>query len=280
MHAWMDNLMPGRAPAHVGGSVEGPIASISQDYDDDDLGVRIRTEAGAADLIDILGFPGPATPDPSIDLRRRDRQMMGASNLVLGCSEFAVDWTFGTTSADPSNPNTGSVHWYGPETACGFYEYGGLPGADDCTVRLGTVVRYQDVNGAGNAVTGVLEKGYPITDRLVYGFKAADPTYRDAVQDPPVYPLSVSSFFGTIDPTYSTEPGRNLVPGEPGNSRLVLAPTGIDPATGEINNTPAERAWRWPRMVRIRVTIADPIEKGVEATFEYVFSIPDNEPRS
>jgi hypothetical protein len=281
MHAWMDNLMPGRASTHVGGNVEGVIATINQDYDDEDRGVRIRTEAGAADLLDILGQPAPATPDATIDLRRRDRQMMGASNLVVGCPEFVVDYTFGTTSADDTNPATGSIHWYGPETACGFYEYGGPPGADDCSVRLGTPVLYRNVNGAGNAVTPILQDGYPITDRMVYGFHAAADQYRNAADDPPFYPLSVSSFFGTIDPTYSTQPGRNIL-GGPGESVLVLTPTLVDPQTGEVtpNNTPAERAWRWPRMVRIRVTIADPIEKGVEATFEYVFSIPDNEPRS
>lgn len=287
MHAWMDNLMPGRAMAHVGGSVEGPIAGLNQDYDDVDRGVRIRTEAGAADLLDILSIPAPATPDPTIDARRRDRQTMGAFNLAIGCSEFVVDWTFGTTSADPNNPNTGTVHWYGPETACGFYEYDGQNGADDCNVRLGSTVAFRSFTAAGVA-TQVQRGSYPITDRLVYGFRAADPQYRDPGQNPPVFPLSVSSFFGTIDPTYAAAPvgagGVGLsLEGGPGigqRSILVTDPTYLDPLTGNtvLNTTPAERPWSWPRMVRIRVTIADPIEKGVESTFEYVFNVPAVEP--
>ncbi len=289
MHAWLDNLMPGRAVAHVGGSVEGPINGLDQDYDDVDRGVRIRTEAGAADLLDILGLPAPAAPDPTIDARRRDRQAMGTSNLVVGCSEFVVDWTLGTASADPGNPNTGTVHWYGPETACGFYEYDGQSGADDCNVRLGSTVAFRNFSGNG-AASEVQLGGYPITDRLVYGFKAADPQYRNPAQNPPVFPLSVSSFFGTIDPTYSVAPvgaggvGLRIDAGPGGGSQrsvLVTEPTFNDPVTGAtvINTTPAERSWRWPRMVRIRVTIADPIEKGVEATFEYVFNVPEVEPR-
>lgn len=283
MHAWMDNLMPGRASTHVGGPVEGPILGSSKEYADEDRGVRTRTEGGAADLLDILSIAPPATGDRTIDLRRRDRQVMGAFNLVAGCSELAIDWTFGTSSADPSNPNTGTVHWYGPETPCGFYEFGGNSGADDCQVRLGSTVAYRNLDGA--TIGPVRLGGYPITDRLIYGFRAADEQYRDPVPDPPVYPLSVSSFFGTIDPTYALEPVGNggaldiTLNGE--RTRLVTEPTYTNPDTFETvqNFTPAERTWRWPRMIRIRVTIADPIENGVEATFEYVFQIPDSSPQ-
>jgi len=259
MHAWMDNAMPTRAVNHGDGtsSTEGPNANGGLDYDDENRGVRILTDVGAPDLLNVLNG-GPALTSPV--QRRSDRLMVGASNLVVGCTEFIVDWTLGTVSVNP-----GDLRWHGPETPCKFYEYDGPTAPSDCNYRLGTLVKYRDSGGA------LLDGVYPITDRLFYGYNP------NSIAN---LPLSVSSFFGGIDPTFVQRPGLTLG-GPETNPTLEFSPTYIDPATGRelINPTPAQRPWRWPRMIRVRVTIADPVDPGIESTFEYVFDVPDEAPR-
>ncbi len=47
-----------------------------------------------------------------------------------------------------------------------------------------------------------------------------------------------------------------------------------EPNIGERLNYPATLPWKWPRLLRITVTLADPIDPSFERTFQYVFDLP------
>ncbi len=280
MHAWMDNAFPTRASVHgdlANTPSEGDFAAPDYEYQDEDRGVRIRCEEFAPDLLDKLR-PAP-TPTPAAAraafYQQADRLALAASNLVVGCSEFAVDWTLGASTA-----NVGDVVWYGPQTTCGFYEYVSPCGNPSINSRV-------YVSGDSASSNPADRKGgrsaYPYTERLIYGYNANALRYRDPGSDD--YPLSVSSFFGYVDPTYSMDVNRNgtIEPGEITSDPTVWAdldnPNVVDPGEMEPNPSPSSRRWIWPTMIRVRVTIADPVDPSIESTFEYVFDVPDDQAR-
>lgn len=271
MHAWMDNAFPTRASVHgdlANTQTEGDFAP-NQDYADEDRGIRIHCEEFAPDLLDKLR-PSPAPNAREDFYEQADRFALAASNLIVGCSEFAIDWTFGNPM-----PNPGDIIWNGPQTGCGFYDYAGACGY---SINSATFVSDDPANNTRGGPSL-----YPYAPRLIYGYNANAQRYRDPNSNK--YPLSVSSFFGYIDPTYSKDINRNgvLEPGEISTDAQVWNDVNnnnvVDPGEMEPNPSPSSRRWIWPTMIRVRVTIADPVDPSIETSFEYVFDVPDDEPR-
>ena len=81
-----------------------------------------------------------------------------------------------------------------------------------------------------------------VTDRLIHGVT------------PPVTVSEMTSYFGWIDPTYV-----------PSGTPTPVA----DSPTGQIV------PWAWPRMVRVTVTLADPLDPTDERSFQYIFAVPE-----
>lgn len=279
MHAWMDNAFPTRASAHGGPSnypTDSDAFDTDLEYANEDRGVRIRCEEFAPELLKKL-VPAPGL---SADAQRyafyeqADLAALSASNLVVGCSEFTVDWTLGGVVADP-----GQVVWYGPQTPCGFFQFN-----TNCGPRISsTVYVTDDTTNPSSSPTSVRggRAAYPYTERLIYGYDAE--SYRNTAGND--YPLSVSSFFGYIDPTYTRDVDRDgiIEPGEISDEPMVWDDLNgnnlVDPGEMANNPSPSSRRWIWPTMIRVRVTIADPVDPSIESTFEYVFDVPDDRAR-
>lgn len=278
MHDWMDNAFPTRASVHGDPSnypTESDAFEPDFEYSNDERGVRIRCEEFAPALLNKLA-PTPGAGFPAARhafYEQADLVALAASNLVVGCSEFAVDWTFGGTTANP-----GEVVWYGPQTPCGFYEYQSPCGNPSINSAI-YVTGDSSSNNPNDRKSS--RSAYPYTERLIYGYRPN--AYWNPGTD--TYPLSVSSFFGYIDPTYSMDVNRNgrIEPGEISPDPQVWddlnGDGSVDPGEMASNPSPASRRWIWPTMIRVRVTIADPVDPSIESTFEYVFDVPDNQTR-
>jgi hypothetical protein len=97
---------------------------------------------------------------------------------------------------------------------------------------------------------------HPVSNRLIYGYDLA-PGANDR-GDEDGSPTSITSYFGYLDPTFNPSLDLDAVNTEPEDAAQTTMP------------------WRWPSMIRVRATIADPIDPSIETTFEYVFSVPSN----
>lgn len=247
MHGWMSNAFPGRAAA-ANGSDQFNLDGVGLGTDDI-TGVRPRYMPGAERLYDLLALtPGNLEESRELANMLADRRMLQSSVLLSNCTEFIVEWTFGEVDADGSQTgNVGSTIWYGPRE---------IATAGPSVARDGVVGHfvYSDTAGArGNVETPVLRRdgsfGTPhaVTPRLIYGYTPSDLDGE---------PVSVTSYFGYVDPTFDPDLDSN-----------GSADDAVDAAQQTL-------PWRWPSMIRMRVTVSDPIDKELESTFEYVFSLP------
>jgi hypothetical protein len=236
--------------------------------DTSNMGTRMRYEPESADLLSTISFKRDGTPVPA-SLQtlpvneqiaafsdRADQLMLSRTGMVPHCSEFIVEWSFGST-----DPN-GQVIWHGLnrradtngdgviDTNDGLVAYPSPWGPNDqyaeFSYQTGNIVN--DNTGVGTALlpAGATNPGggHHVTDRLIYGFS---PTGTEAC---------LTSYFGWTDPTF-------------------------DPsvASGSHYDQSGTLPWPWPRLIRVTVTLSDPQEPAIESTFQYIFNTPDAKPR-
>lgn len=289
IHAWMDDAMPTRSidRSTMGGAdpIDENTTASGFAPNPDNTGVatrgtRIRCAVLPPNLLDVLGaVPASAAEARGLALLRADAQMLSASNLVVGCSEFAVDWSFGeaaplaagspvplltggTAATNPLFKTVGTTLFYGPPSygsgtappanwagVAGFYQHTGS-GAPNATGTLSRPVRLRD----GSIGT------IPVSERLIYGYSPMDPIAPIIANPNVAVPLSLSltSFFGYTDPTFN--------PDLTGDGDVLDA--------GDVQNPDRVLPWEWPKLIRVRVTIADPVDPTNEGTFEFVFATP------
>ncbi len=248
MQAWMSDAFPTD-------SRNGTLAPTINDFPADAsatgsdvgaLGTRVRYEPQSTDLMAALqtavdpsgtAIPQPPTRAAKIKIveARGDQLLLGSANLVPHCSEFIVEWSFG--DLDP----TGDVVWHGPQRQVGAGMVRPYPWDAQNFERLkqvpiaGTFVNPQ--TGAQAALPNQF-----ISDRLIYGYSP--------VHDGTPGEACLTSYFGWTDPTYAPPvPANNVQVG--GNA-----------------------TWPWPRMIRVTITLSDPLEPTIESTFQYVFTTP------
>lgn len=280
VHAWMDDLMPTRNidEASQFGIDEGPLANP------DTRGVRIRTARQAPDLARLLrSEPANAAEARQLAQLQIDANTLTASNLVVGCTEFAVDWSFGQTKRGATLPlldggpplgrPDGVLLWYGPANygsgtnpppvwaaTAGFYRrpaITALNGAADLSLATGSVQRTIVRNDGTTPINNEANAQRFISERVIYGWSPMDAVTLPSGQPAPgPLPLSVTSYFGFVDPTFDPD-----LDGTPGLDGPTDARDRVQP-------------WPWPTLVRVRVTIADPVEPQFEGTFEFVFEVP------
>ena len=262
MHAWMSNAFPGRAAA-ANNSDQFELDGVGFGSEDA-AGIRPRYSASAERLYDLLARASDTTNSLSAVQSRNvasilaDRRMLQSSVLLASCTEFIVEWSFGETDLDGSVTGTpGTTIWYGPrenplpppapnrDGVFGYYKYN--PQVDEVG-HIGTAVQRRDGT--------IAPDHHPVSNRLIYGYDLA-PGANDR-GDEDGSPISITSYFGYLDPTF--------------NPSLDLDADNTEPEDAAQTTMP----WRWPSMIRVRATIADPIDPSIETTFEYVFSVPSN----
>jgi hypothetical protein len=67
--------------------------------------------------------------------------------------------------------------------------------------------------------------------------------------------VSLTTYFGYIDPIFNADADGNGQL-DPGESRVGLL------------------RWPWPRLIRVTITLADPIDPTIETSFQFVFNTP------
>jgi len=239
MHAWLQDTLPTDSRNERSAALRAnvPFGNVdSQVVATPDAGHRIRYEPDAVDLFAGMTAPaGGGNPDYNKAAARADQLMLATSNFVPHCTNFVVEWTYGTID------NAGNVLWYGLQDS-GAQPYGLGAGIGQGMQRVDFVTP----GGTPSVVT------HFVTPRLIYG---VDGTFLQA--NPNISELT--AHFGYVDPTYA--PDFNNLPG----------PLLVSPTSTVLN-------WAWPKMIRVKVTLADPNDFS-ESTFTYVFDVPDETDR-
>jgi prepilin-type N-terminal cleavage/methylation domain-containing protein len=239
MHAWLQDTLPTDSRNERSAALRAnvPFGNVdSQVVATPDSGHRIRYEPDAVDLFAGMTAPaGGGNPDYNKAAARADQLMLATSNFVPHCTNFVVEWTYGTID------NAGNVLWYGLRDS-GAQPYGLGAG-------IGQGMQRVDIPNPGRTPSVVT---HYVTPRLIYGVDGAFLDNNQAISE-------LTAHFGYVDPTYA--PNFNNLPG----------PLLVSPTSAVLN-------WAWPKMIRVKVTLADPNDFS-ESTFTYVFDVPDETDR-
>jgi prepilin-type N-terminal cleavage/methylation domain-containing protein len=201
---------------------------------------RIRYEPIPPNLIGASsgqGLAGGWPADLEAAFRRADQAMLASWGFLPRCSEFIVEWSFGQRF--PSNPAATN---YIPGRA-GELVWHGLERMPDRTnlnlsVNNLPLAWPRDFPGPA-AWAPYWSASAAASSLLIHGID------NWATQYNPAGPLT--SFFGYVDPRHAGTLQNPTVP------------------------------WPWPAFIRITMSLADPRDPSIEQTFQFVFSIPQQE---
>lgn len=251
-HAWMLNALPGNST--VKALVHGSEPS------DDPTRSRLRYLPSPADLVPTLARTA-ANPDDERDrfLARADQLMLSASNFAPRCTEFIVEWTFGAVDED------GQLVWHGLWRREDLNRNGQFDD-NEFLVRPypfaadGTEFEVSQ-NLSFNLLTGV-PLPIPVSSRLIHGEVGM------AVSRASGESALLDSFFGYTDPTIPVD--TSLLAGSSDSNGDG------DPLNDALDVSRASQVvpWRWPELIRVTMSLADPQEPTIETTFQFVFGVP------
>lgn len=239
---------------------------------------RIRYEATPPDYLGVR--QGVAT---AASWQRSDQLMLSSSNMIPGCTEFIVEWSFGQRhpSSDPLNRG-GQLIWHGLPRFLDL-DGDGLPDTTDVAARVADVYHANDTATAAQAQDARFIL-YPWL-QFASGFGTGtgfDLRWEPAVQVHPVLsslihiPTDASnqsvnwpagqplySMFGYIDPTYYKT-----------KFYAIGAYLRGDLSTLEEATIPDSIPWAWPTLVRVTMSLVDPSDPDNEQTYQFVFDVP------
>lgn len=252
LHQWMEQLLPAASVTSLGTQALGE--RIRAEIAPPELDI-VRTEAAALSQ-NVAGVASEFAPD----IAREDQFALSMANLAPRCSEFIVEWSFGQTysnasSVDPLNGNPngylngtshprleGELVWYGGasvDPANGEPEFLVTYPVGDS--RSGDP-RLRTFRPFASAVSADA-RDHVMSRELLYGTTGALP---------PLGPLT--TYFGTIDPTY--------------------------PQDGDLDaDAPFNVPWAWPKLIRVTLSLADPIDPSIEERYQFVFELPERRSR-
>jgi prepilin-type N-terminal cleavage/methylation domain-containing protein len=224
--------------------------------------------------------------------RRTDQAMLSASNFVVGCTEFIVEWSFGerypsATDTVRSGLVPSSLHgqliWHGlPRTAdvnanntVDNDEYVAHPyNSSEEGMRALSSGQYRPVQTQFyEGYTAPAGRGYP---RAGYALTSQHVFQTPLIHDPPParpgdwsFPrftnyneTELYSCFGYVDPTFGYIPPR----GTPGNN----GPEPVTPRPGE----PQSVSVPWPKLIRVTISLVEASEPLKEQTYQFIFELP------
>lgn len=195
---------------------------------------------------------------------RADQQVIGASQFIPRCTEFIVEWSLGEYDSA-----TGEIIWYGHDPEGLF-----APEREGVVRSLRPETNRPDPFGSGEIFQPERQRRIErhLLADLINGLVTENGTV-DAQflkTQPLRYPLT--HYFGYADPRavpIDTN-GDGLADGYDMNEDGIA-----DDIDGDGNSV--EDEWPWPKMVRVTMSFADPIDQTIEETFQFIIEIPDAE---
>lgn len=263
-----------------------------------DGNARMRVEI---DPPNLLGFGETVQSSP----QRADQLMLTTGAFAPRCTEFIVEWSFGEVDTGASDPRqAGRLVWHGlsrdivdpasglvvqrvrpyGQSGAGAPAFRAAGNPDDPNPEL-SLLGFRTPDG-GSALRYVppalihLPATAP-TDTLYSFFAFTDPTWQ------PRLPTGTAP--NPTPPNQSTEPDAFLWPPlrqrmlderARGVSALLVDTAPInqfDADRGDRLRDPETIAWKWPSLVRVTITLADPVDAKTEQTFQYVFRVPSKD---
>lgn len=226
-------------------------------------GEQVPPDSGAASVVDPgevgrvkwFGLPRVAAAQAS----------SGASSIVEPYSEFALrtgvqSALFFNTRTAVVDPGTGALLTarYFP-----FYQMS-QPPANDPRVQY-SFFAFNDPLWPPAAVLNPTPNTQPTTPVTNYTLPTTGGLWSVDFVD-------TASIFSQFE-------GANLTAGTQVNNVPLLARDvnfngAYEPQLGEVLNVPETLPWKWPKLLRVTVTIADPIDPSFERTFQFIYDLP------
>ncbi len=220
-----------------------PTGPVFPQTTDPEYGARPRYEESFPDFVGLLDTNYPDDPSfPALQSYRiADQRALASSVFVPRCTEFIVEYSFGQIVNNDTLPYHGQLIWFGKE---------------------------RNITIDGNTFPVVYPYPYDTTDSTNEYRPYAMPYQRldgtTATRNLPTsalynlfpvpprdnYPDVLTAHFGYIHPYY----------------------TPTDP-----NVDPAIIPWPWPKLIRITMTLADPVDPSIEQTFQFIFETPETD---
>lgn len=171
--------------------------------------------------------------------RRADQLMLTSSVFVPRCSELIIEWSFGQADTN------GRLVWYGGKETPGIAGntirlYPGLP-----SLKTNDAAWYRPFSSLPASAGAA--RDHRFSPYLIYDAAALanfEPATAAAVAN-----AQATAHFGYIDPTW---------------------PGAATPSASEPRTLP----WAWPKLIRVTMTLSDPVDAAIEETFQFVFDVP------
>ncbi|MCH8269982.1 MAG: prepilin-type N-terminal cleavage/methylation domain-containing protein [Planctomycetes bacterium] len=248
MHAWMDDALPANSMA-----VNPRERS------------RMRAERSAPDFLGVLSELQNSTSPQAVwwnSILRADQMAIASSVFIPSCTEFIVEWTFGMVDPD------GRMIWHGKDR---WVDLDGDPqrrrpeekvawpyrAAQNEEMKIPLMLRGPRVEVSpipGNPrVNPAGLDAWPVIPELIHGRRTTE-------EEEPL-----TSYFGYFDPTFNPDLRGDLPNSGPAGD--------IDDDGDALSPT---LPWAWPELIRITLTLTDPIDPTFEQTFQFVFETPGN----
>jgi len=220
---------------------------------------------------DVFGPDAATQTSPVLQAAyRADQQVIGSSQFIPRCTEFIVEYSFGEIDLD-----TQRTIWYG-------HDPDGRAYPDDTNPDRAGYVEWLRPNVARPEHTTPFDPTIANSRRiqrdiekhlradLVNGEFTENPLQKRRLEGAPLrYPLS--HYFGYADP--------RAVPLDLNNDGIIdgydMNDDGVaDDLDGDGRSTDE---WPWPKLIRITLSFADPIDQTTEETFQFVIEVPSGE---
>lgn len=240
------------APAEI----DGPPAPTQTPTNDPEQ--RMLWAPVPADFTGLVGNPSGTRWPNNEPWRRQDQVMLSSTPIIVGCTEFIVEWSFGDVSpvanSGATTRNTGQLIWHGLSR---WDDANGNGRMDQYETAVAGPYRNQNRNTGGgwdgalgpDRYTLVSDSGFsrPVPGALIHW--PTTMAFDSGAGTPLASPLTpLYSFFGYIDPTYRNEP--------------------YDPTQ------PTTIEWPWPKLLRFTVTLVDPSDPLAEQTYQFIVELP------
>ncbi|MCH9057680.1 MAG: prepilin-type N-terminal cleavage/methylation domain-containing protein [Planctomycetes bacterium] len=254
MQAWMDDALPANSMAVNFGERS-----------------RMRAERTAPDFLGVLSELQNSTSPRAAwwnSILRADQMAIASSVFVPSCTEFIVEWTFGMVDPD------GRMIWHGKDR---WVDLDGDPQRRRPEEKVAWPYRAEqneemkiplklrgprervspDPPGNPPRLNPAGLDAWRVIPELIHGPQLG---FRTARPDEPL-----TSYFGYFDPTFNPD-----LRGDTPNS----GPDGDVEDDGDALSPTLP--WAWPSLIRITLTLTDPIDPTFEQTFQFVFETPGN----